>query len=98
MQNDENDINHLHIIFRQNLLSALQRDSSIINLYDIQHVMVGNEEVEPIVLERVVIPGSPHNITSFSWHKTDENRLLTMALSGINFDNLSFISSIVNTS
>lgn len=46
--------------------------------------MVGNEEVEPTVLERTVVPGSPHNITSFSWHPVDENRLLTIALSGEN--------------
>lgn len=65
------------------MLGALQRDSSVINLYDIQHATVGNEEVEPTVLERIVVPGSPHNITSFSWHKTDENRVLTIALSGI---------------
>lgn len=67
---------------KYNLLSSLQRDSSVINLYDIQHTMVGNEEVEPSVLERVVVPGSPHNITSYSWHERDENRFLTIALSG----------------
>lgn len=70
---------------KYNLLSSLQRDSSVINLYDIQHTMVGNEEVEPSVLERVVVPGSPHNITSYSWHDRDENRFLTIALSGISF-------------
>ncbi|KAJ8949341.1 hypothetical protein NQ314_008261 [Rhamnusium bicolor] len=64
------------------LLASLQRESSVINLYDIQHTIVGNEEVEPTVMERVVVPGSPHNITSFSWHSKDENRLLTIALSG----------------
>lgn len=68
--------------FRYNLLSSLQRDSSVVNLYDIQHTMVGNEEVEPSVLERVIVPGSPHNITSYSWHSRDENRFLTIALSG----------------
>ncbi|KAF5296730.1 hypothetical protein FQR65_LT10166 [Abscondita terminalis] len=67
---------------RHNLLASLQRDSSVIHLYDIQHTVVGNEEVEPSVLERVIVPGSPHNITSFSWHHTDENRLLAIALSG----------------
>ncbi|KAJ8938879.1 hypothetical protein NQ318_016083 [Aromia moschata] len=65
-----------------NLLASLQKESSVINLYDIQHTIVGNEEVEPTVMERVVVPGSPHNITSFSWHNLDENRLLTIAVSG----------------
>lgn len=37
----------------------------------------------PSALERSVSPGSPHNITSFSWHPTDSNRLLTIALSGV---------------
>ncbi|XP_057660975.1 GATOR complex protein MIOS [Diorhabda carinulata] len=63
-------------------LASLQRDSSVINLYDIKHSVVSNEELEPNVMERIVSPGSPHNITSFSWHATDENRLLTIALSG----------------
>lgn len=67
---------------KYNLLGALQKDSSVINLYDIQHTLVGNEEIEPSVLERSIIPGSPHNITSFSWHFSDENRFLTIALSG----------------
>ncbi|KAJ8985000.1 hypothetical protein NQ317_016911 [Molorchus minor] len=64
------------------LLASLHRESSVINLYDIQHSIVGNEEVEPTVMERIIVPGSPHNITSFSWHNVDENRLLTIALSG----------------
>lgn len=55
----------------------------MINLYDIQQTIVGNEEVEPQVLDRDVAPGSPHNIMSFSWHHTDENRFLTIALSGM---------------
>jgi hypothetical protein len=67
---------------KYNLLGALQKDSSVINLYDIQHTVIGNEEVEPSVLERDVAPGSPHNIMSFSWHNSDENRFLTIALSG----------------
>lgn len=66
---------------KYNLLSSLQRDSTVINLYDIQHTMIGTEEIEPSVLERVVVPGSPH-IASFSWHQTDENRFLTIGQSG----------------
>lgn len=64
------------------MLGSLQKDNSVINLYDIQHTIIGNEEIEPSVLERVVDPKSPHNIMSFSWHSSDENRFLTIALSG----------------
>ncbi|XP_018335553.1 GATOR complex protein MIOS [Agrilus planipennis] len=67
---------------RHNLLASLQRDSSLINLYDIQQTIVGNEEVEPSILERVVIPNYSQNITSFSWHPTEENRLLSITLTG----------------
>lgn len=63
-------------------LASLQRDSSVINLYDIKQTVVSTDELEPNVMERIVTPGSPHNITSFSWHATDENRLLTIAVSG----------------
>ncbi|CAG9854863.1 unnamed protein product [Phyllotreta striolata] len=63
-------------------LASLQRESSVINLYDIKQTVVSNEELEPNIMDRIVIPGSNHNITSFSWHATDENRLLTIAVSG----------------
>lgn len=81
--NRERNNIYLNEFIRHNLLGSLQRDSSVIHLHDIQHTVIGNEEVEPSVLERTVVPGSPHNITSFSWHPQDENRLLTIALSGI---------------
>lgn len=85
---------------RQNLLGILQRDLQILNLYDIQQTIVGNEEVEPSVIERIVTPGL-HNITSFSWHPTDENRFLAISLTGlkifvnIQFDNNRYSSSAV---
>nr|CAH7764238.1 unnamed protein product [Callosobruchus chinensis] len=66
---------------KQSALASLQRDSSVLDIFDIQHTS-SSEEAEPTVLERVITPGSPHNITSFSWHPTDYNRLLTIALSG----------------
>nr|CAD7262749.1 unnamed protein product [Timema shepardi] len=68
---------------RHNLLGSLVRDSPALFLYDIQHTTVGNEEVEPSVLERSVIPGTGNNIASFSWHPSHENRLLAISLSGI---------------
>nr|CAD7396882.1 unnamed protein product [Timema cristinae] len=67
---------------RHNLLGSLVRDSPALFLYDIQHTTVGNEEVEPSVLERSVIPGTGNNIASFSWHPSHENRLLAISLSG----------------
>lgn len=67
---------------RRNLLGSLLRDSTAIHLNDIQYTVVGNDEVEPSVLERKVYPGTTNNITSFSWHPTHENRMLTIALSG----------------
>nr|XP_023023937.1 GATOR complex protein MIOS [Leptinotarsa decemlineata] len=63
-------------------IASLQKESSSVNLYQIKQEMLNNEEHELHVMERSVVPGSPHNITSFSWHPTDENRLLTIALSG----------------
>ncbi|XP_066997693.2 GATOR2 complex protein MIOS isoform X2 [Anabrus simplex] len=68
---------------RHNLLGSLLRDSSTIYLHDIRHTVVGNDEVEPSVLERSVQPCPASNITSFSWHPTHENRLMTIALSGM---------------
>lgn len=76
--------------YRQNCLSSLQKDSSVINLYNVQQTVVSNEEIDPSVMERVITPGSPHNITSFSWHNFEENRLLTIALSGTFFWKISF--------
>jgi len=70
------------LLCRHNLLGSLLRDSTAIHLHDIQYTVVGNDEVEPSVLERRVYPGTMNNITSFSWHPTHENRMLTIALSG----------------
>lgn len=69
-------------VYRHNLLGSLLRDSTSIQLHDIRYTVFGNDEVEPSVLERSVHPGTANNITSFSWHPTHENRLLTIALSG----------------
>ncbi|PSN33611.1 WD repeat-containing protein mio [Blattella germanica] len=63
---------------RHNLLGSLLRDSAAIHLHDIKQTVIGNDEIEPSVLERSVHPGTA-NITSFSWHPTHENRLLTIA-------------------
>lgn len=60
-------------------MGSLQHDSSAIYLHDIQQSV---DETEPSVLERSVQPGSASLLTSFSWHPTHENRLLTIALTG----------------
>ncbi|XP_050310111.1 GATOR complex protein MIOS [Anthonomus grandis grandis] len=60
-----------------NLLTTLQKDSGTISIYDIQQPSIGNEEVEPTVMERVVNLKSLYPLTSFSWHRSDENRILT---------------------
>lgn len=67
---------------KHNLLGALLRESSSVNLYDIEHTSLANEEAEPSVLERIVTPGTLPNITSFTWHSTDENRFLAVTMTG----------------
>ncbi|PNF34608.1 WD repeat-containing protein mio [Cryptotermes secundus] len=83
---------------RHNLLGALLKDSTAIHLHDIQYTVVGNDEVEPSVLERSVYPGTANNITSFSWHPTHESRLLTISLSGTITDYVAFERITVNWS
>ncbi|CAH1789595.1 unnamed protein product [Owenia fusiformis] len=66
---------------RTGLLASLVRDSSAVKLYDIQHTNIGTDDVEPTVIERYVQPGTPHSLSSFSWHNTCENRLITVSTS-----------------
>jgi len=51
-----------------------------LHLFDVQYC--GTEDTEPGVLERVVLPPW-HSPISFSWHPTDENRLLGISPQGI---------------
>ncbi|KDR16180.1 GATOR complex protein MIOS [Zootermopsis nevadensis] len=83
---------------RHNLLGSLLRDSTSLHLHDIQYTVVGNDEVEPFVQEQSVHPGTANNITSFSWHPTHENRLLTIALSGTITDYVVFERITINCS
>lgn len=83
-------VSSLLLFCRHNLLGALLKDSTAIHLHDIQYTVVGNDEVEPSVLERSVYPGTANNITSFSWHPTHESRLLTISLSGTITDYVAF--------
>lgn len=65
------------------------KDSNIICLYDIQHTVVGSDEVEPTALERNVQPCSISNVKSFSWHPTHENRLLAIDTGGVETQKIS---------
>lgn len=56
-----------------------------LHLFDIQYC--GTEDTEPGILERVVLPPW-HSPVSFSWHLTDENRLLAISLQGIQYISL----------
>jgi len=66
---------------RNNLLASLQRDSAEIVLHDLQLTTIGNEEVEPTLLERPILPCASPRLSSFSWHPTIESRLLTISMS-----------------
>ncbi|KAL6266417.1 hypothetical protein P5V15_003268 [Pogonomyrmex californicus] len=65
---------------RRNLIGTLQKDSVGLHLFDIQYC--GIDDTEPGVLERVVLPPW-HSPISFSWHPTDENRLLAISQQGV---------------
>ncbi|XP_070565047.1 GATOR2 complex protein MIOS-like [Ptychodera flava] len=69
---------------RMGLLAVLPKDHPTIKLYDVQHATFSGEDVEPAVIERTVQP-YPGNQTmsSFAWHPTDENRMITITPSGI---------------
>ncbi|CAG9761033.1 unnamed protein product [Ceutorhynchus assimilis] len=62
-----------------NLLTTLQRENNYVSLYDIQHPTIGNEEVEPTIMERIVNLKTTFPLSCFSWHGTDENRILSSA-------------------
>lgn len=71
-------------------MGSLLRESTHINLYDIEHSCASNEEIEPSVIERLVSTGSSQHLTSFAWHANDENRFLAIAVTGITLDNYSY--------
>ncbi|XP_059475462.1 GATOR complex protein MIOS-B isoform X2 [Neocloeon triangulifer] len=67
---------------RHNLLGTLNRDSSSLCLYDVQHAIVGDEE-ETAAIERFVTPGQAEvGLASFCWHPQHENRLIAVSQSG----------------
>lgn len=67
---------------RFGLLGSLIKDTTVVKLYDILHTAMGSDELEPVVLERFVQPFGQHAVTSFTWHPTSENRMLTASPTG----------------
>nr|XP_006821083.1 PREDICTED: WD repeat-containing protein mio-like [Saccoglossus kowalevskii] len=63
---------------RLGLLAVLPKDNPIIKLYDIQHATFSGDDVEPTIIERTVQPYGNHSVSSFAWHPTHENRMLTI--------------------
>lgn len=72
---------------RSGLLATIGKESPIVQLYDIQHTSVASPvygvgyETEPSFIERSVQP-SQTAVSSFSWHPSQENHLLTISPSG----------------
>ena len=67
---------------RNGLLAVLPMDSPAVKLYDVQHATVGADEIEPTVMERLITPPGNHCLSSFDWHRSTENRLLTVSPTG----------------
>lgn len=63
---------------RVNVLAALPKDTSSLKLYEIQQASLGNDEVEPAIVERSIQPFEETAICSFAWHPTMENRMLVV--------------------
>ncbi|XP_033639777.1 GATOR complex protein MIOS-A-like [Asterias rubens] len=62
---------------RYGLLASLARDSSVVKLYNVQHV---DSEVEHT--ERHLQPSRAREVSMFAWHPTCENRVLTVTPTG----------------
>lgn len=73
---------------RSGLVTTLGKESPIVQLYDIQHTSVVSPtygvgyEIEPSFIERSVKP-SGTVVSAFSWHPSQENRMLTISPSGL---------------
>ncbi|XP_074659239.1 uncharacterized protein LOC141911993 [Tubulanus polymorphus] len=68
---------------RFGLLACLTKDSSVVKLFDVQHSGLGSDELEPAVIERMVHPYGQQVVSSFAWHPTHENRMLTVTPGGV---------------
>uniref|UniRef100_T1JHX6 Uncharacterized protein n=1 Tax=Strigamia maritima TaxID=126957 RepID=T1JHX6_STRMM len=66
---------------RSNLLASVARESCILKLYDIQHTS-STDEVELTSFERHLMPSGQQLVTSFSWHPTEQKRLILVSPMG----------------
>ena len=59
-------------------LGVLCKESTSLTLYDLQNTNGGTaEDMEPTPLERgLILTDQNESISSFSWHPSEENRLL----------------------
>ncbi|XP_072027810.1 GATOR2 complex protein MIOS-like [Amphiura filiformis] len=62
---------------RYGVLGALCKDSSVVKLYNVQHV---SGEVE--YTERLIHPCRSHQVSTFAWHPSVENQMLTVTPTG----------------
>lgn len=78
---------------RNHLISVLQKDSMAVKYYDLQHTLSGgvvqysnsiDESGDSIPFERnAQLPKSAkYNISSYSWHPSIENKILTVSATG----------------
>ncbi|XP_041365811.1 GATOR complex protein MIOS-like [Gigantopelta aegis] len=67
---------------RQGMLSVLVKDSNVIKMYDIRHSVFGSDVTEPVLIERNIQSFRQSVVSSFCWHPSQENRLLSVAFSG----------------
>ncbi|XP_060067051.1 GATOR complex protein MIOS-A-like [Ylistrum balloti] len=66
---------------RMGFLAVLTKETSAVKLYDIRHIPVGADELDPAIIERN-IQCLPNQCTAFSWHPMEENRMLTISQTG----------------
>ncbi|XP_050419216.1 GATOR complex protein MIOS-A [Patella vulgata] len=63
---------------RNGMLSVLCKDSPVVSMYDIEHSVLGSDDIEPVIRERNIESKMQRQyVSSFAWHPTKENRLLT---------------------
>jgi hypothetical protein len=64
--------------YSHSFLGVLCKENTSLTLYDLQNTNGGTaEDMEPTPLERGLILTEPNEyISSFSWHPSEENRLL----------------------
>ncbi|RUS87799.1 hypothetical protein EGW08_004464 [Elysia chlorotica] len=64
------------------VLSILCKDSPTVKLHDIRHAIYGADDVEQASVERNIQPFGKAILSSFAWHPTQENRLMTVLPNG----------------